>query len=108
MAGPPAHVAEAYGRFNPPDSARFVVFARSSLMESKNHLKDAEDKGHIDSQTRSGLCELAEAALAEVSGYLDYLQSPEALENAKRIRARRAATRDARRRAKRGKVDPGT
>ena len=35
VAGPPAHIAEGYGRFNPADFARFVVMARSSLMESQ-------------------------------------------------------------------------
>jgi len=40
VAGPPAHIAEGYGRFNPADFARFVVMARSSLMESQNHLLD--------------------------------------------------------------------
>ena len=106
VAGPPAHLAEGFARFNPPDSARDAIFARSSLMESKNHVKDAEDKGHISRQTRNRLDELAETALAEVSAYLDYLQSPEALENAKRIRERRTATRNARRKARRGNVEP--
>jgi four helix bundle protein len=108
VAGPPAHLAEGFGRFNPPDSARYAIYARSSLMESKNHVKDAEDKGHISRQTRNRLDELAEAALAEVSGYLDYLQSPEALENVRRIKERRAATRNARRQARRRKAGPGT
>lgn len=44
VAGPPAHIAEGFGRFNPPDFARFMVIARSSLMESQNHLRDAVDK----------------------------------------------------------------
>jgi four helix bundle protein len=42
--GPPGHIAEGFGRFNPADSARFAVIARSSLMESQNHLRDAVDK----------------------------------------------------------------
>jgi len=40
-AGPPGHIAEGFGRFNPADFARFTVIARSSLMESQNHLLDA-------------------------------------------------------------------
>ena len=34
VSGPCAHVAEGFGRFNPADFARFLVLARSSLMES--------------------------------------------------------------------------
>jgi four helix bundle protein len=44
VAGPPGHVAEGFGRFNPADFAKFLVFARSALMESQNHLRDAVDK----------------------------------------------------------------
>ena len=47
VAGPPAHIAEGFGRFNPADFARFLVLARASLMESQNHLRDALDKGYI-------------------------------------------------------------
>ena len=47
VRGPGAHVAEGFGRFSPPDFARFVVTARASLMESQNHLLDLVDRGHI-------------------------------------------------------------
>jgi four helix bundle protein len=39
--GPPGHIAEGFGRFNPADFARFVVIARSSLMESPEALRNA-------------------------------------------------------------------
>ena len=51
VAGPPAHIAEGYGRFNPADFARFVVMARSSLMESQNHLLDLVDAKYIARST---------------------------------------------------------
>ena len=76
VRGPGAHVAEGFGRFNPPDNARFVVMARAS---------------------RASLNELAEIALQETTGWLEYLQSPEALRNARRARERRIATRNERR-----------
>ena len=47
VRGPCAHIAEGFGRFNPPDNARFVVMARASLMESQNHLGDLVDPGYI-------------------------------------------------------------
>ena len=91
--GPPAHIAEGYGRFNPPDFARFTVMARASLMESQNHLRDAVDKGYITEDVRLELDKLAEAVLGEVTGLMEYLQSPEALRNARRARERRIASR---------------
>ena len=96
VAGPPAHVAEGYGRFSPPDSARFLVMGRSSLLESQNHLFDAVDRGHITDERRLEMHTLADMALQELTGLLEYLQSPEALRNARRARERRIATRQER------------
>jgi four helix bundle protein len=97
VAGPPSHLAEGFGRFNPPDFARFTVIARSSLMESQNHLRDAVDKSYITDEKRLELDALAEAAIKEVTGLMEYLQSPEALRNARRARERRIASRPERR-----------
>src|SRR5688572_29782210 len=109
VAGPPGHIAEGFGRFNPPDFARFTVIARASLMESQNHLRDAVDKNYITEETRLELDALAEAALGEVTGLMEYLQSPEALRNARRARERRIATRDQRKaRRELGTPEPRT
>jgi four helix bundle protein len=96
VAGPPGHIAEGYGRFNPADFARFVVIARSSLMESQNHLIDLVDAEYITETKRQELNALAEEALKECTGLLEYLQSPEALRNARRARERRIASRQQR------------
>ena len=96
VAGPPGHLSEGFGRFSPPDFARFAVMARSSLMESQNHLLDAVDKDYITEETRLRLNALAEIALKEVTGLMEYLQSPEALRNARRARERRIAPRELR------------
>jgi four helix bundle protein len=93
-AGPPAHTAEGFRRFNPLDFARFVVIARASLMESQNHLRDAADKSYITEDVRLDLELLAPAALQETAGLLEYLQSPEAVGNARRARERRLSRRD--------------
>ena len=88
-----AHIAEGFGRFNPADFARFCTIARSSLMESQNHLLDFVDKRYISEEVRLELNQLAETALEEVTGLMEYLQSPEALRNARRARERRIASR---------------
>jgi four helix bundle protein len=93
VAAAPAHIAEGFGRFSPPDFARYAVMARASLIESQNHLRDAVDRNHITEDCRRDLDELAEAALKEVTGLMEYLQSPEALRNARRARERRIAIR---------------
>jgi four helix bundle protein len=96
VKGPPANVAEGFGRFNPVDFAKFCVYARASLVESQNHLMDAVDKGYITEDTRLKLNDMAGGALAEVTGLMDYLQSPEALRNARRAKERRLASRSKR------------
>jgi four helix bundle protein len=96
-AGASAHVAEGFGRFNPADFARFLVMARASLMESQNHLRDAVDKAYITEDIRLEHDRLAEGALQEVTGLMEYLQSPEALRNARRARERRIVSRGPRR-----------
>src|SRR5687768_5034763 len=97
VAGPPGHLAEGFGRFSPLDFARFAVMARASLLESQNHLIDLVDRGYISDQQRMALNGLAENALQEVTGLLEYLQSPEAARNAQRARERGIARRTARR-----------
>jgi four helix bundle protein len=96
-SGPTAHIAEGFGRFNPADFARFCVMARSSLMESQNHWLDFVDKRYITHDVRLEVNQLAETALEEVTGLMEYLQSPEALRNARRARERRIASRPQRR-----------
>ena len=62
-------------------------------MESQNHLIDAVDSGYMTEETRSELNALAEVSLEEVTGLMEYLQSPEALKNARKARERRIASR---------------
>jgi four helix bundle protein len=74
VAGPPAHIAEGFGRFNPADFGRFLVLARASLMESQEHLRDAVDRGYIGEEERIDCSQLAEAALREVTGLMESLR----------------------------------
>jgi four helix bundle protein len=93
VAGPPAHISEGFGRFSPPDFARYCVMARASLMESQNHLIDAVDSGYFTEVMRAELNAMAETSLEEVTGLMEYLRSPEALKNARKARERRIAER---------------
>jgi hypothetical protein len=74
----------------PADRVRTVVG------ECQNHLQDAVDRGHITEETRGAHDSQAEQALIEIGGLLDYLQSPDAARNAKRIKEARYARRQRR------------
>jgi four helix bundle protein len=84
-----SQVAEGFGRFNPADFARFLGMAKASLIEVQNHLQDAVDRGHISEETRAEHDVLAQATLRDLIALLEYLQSPKAIQNAQRARARR-------------------
>jgi four helix bundle protein len=96
VAGPPGHLAEGFGRFSPLDFARFAVMGRASLLESQNHLLDLLDRGYISQEQQASLNGLADTALQEVTGLIEYLQSPEAARNAQEARQRGVARHAAR------------
>jgi four helix bundle protein len=84
-----SHVAEGYGRFNPADFARFLGMAKASIIEAQNHLMDAVDLGFISESVRAEHHALAQTALRDIIALIEYLQSPEALNNARKARSRR-------------------
>lgn len=96
-AGAASQVSEGFGRFDPADFARFIKMARASLIECKTHLLDAYDRGYIPFEVHLEHCRQADDALREMVGLLDYLQSPEAKQNAERIRQERIRRRQMRR-----------
>ena len=59
----PRCIAEGFGRFRPRDFARFLEYARASLMETRNSLIDGHDSGYIADALYSRLMNLAGAAL---------------------------------------------
>ena len=74
VAGPPAHIAEGFRRFNPTEFARFTVIAQASLVESRDHLRSAVDRQYITESMRRELDAVAEEALREVTGLIESLQ----------------------------------
>jgi four helix bundle protein len=61
-ASAPRNIAEGFGRFRPAEFARFLEYARGSLMETRNHLIDGRDRGYLDAALHSRLTNLELAA----------------------------------------------
>ena len=101
-----SQISEGFGRFDPADFGRFVKMARASVLECQNHLQDALDRRHITDHVRQEHDLLAREALKEIGGLLDYLQSPEALQNAERIRQKRRERRAQRKSTERRTQNP--
>ena len=84
-----SQIEEGFARFYPKDFGRLAVGAKASLAESRGHLRDAVDSGHIPEDARNTVDRLAAEAYKELIGLIDYLQSPAAEENARRVKADR-------------------
>jgi four helix bundle protein len=97
VSKPPALIAEAYGRFNPLDSARLLIQAKAELIESQNHLIDAFDQQLITQAVRLEYHKMAQDVIDQVNGWRDYLQSEEAQRNVRLIRERRKRNRNKKR-----------
>jgi four helix bundle protein len=62
-ASSPANIAEGFGRYRPREFARFLEFARGSLMETDNHLLDGRDRRYLSEALYMRLHNLTRAAI---------------------------------------------
>ncbi len=61
---------EVFGRFRPREFARYLEYARASLMETQNHLIDGRDRGYLSPALYSRLFNLARSALKATTNLL--------------------------------------
>jgi hypothetical protein len=61
---------EGFGRFRTLEFARFLEFARASLMETQNHLIDGRDRRYISDAEYYRLMNLSRAALKTTTNLL--------------------------------------
>jgi hypothetical protein len=61
--------------FPPAEFARYLEFARASLIETQNHLDDALDGDYITTDLHHELFKLAERAIGATTKLQQYLQS---------------------------------
>jgi four helix bundle protein len=73
--GAPRTIAEGFGRFRPADFARYLEFARASLIETQNHLDDALDAKYVTADEHAQLWKLADRALRATTKLHQYLQT---------------------------------
>jgi four helix bundle protein len=62
-AAAPRDIAEGFGRYRPREFARFLEFARGSLMETQTALIDARERAYLTPELWTRLYNLARAAL---------------------------------------------
>jgi len=69
-ASAPRNIAEGFGHFGAREFARFLGYARASLMETASSLVDGHDRKYLDTQQYSRLMNLTRAALKATTGLL--------------------------------------
>jgi four helix bundle protein len=77
-ASAPSNLAEGFGYYRHPEFARYVRMAKSSLMETHQHLRDGVDRRHWAPRQATPLQELADRAIGKCVRLLDYLESTDA------------------------------
>ena len=73
--GGPRAIAEGFGRFRPADFARYLEYARASLIETQNHLDDALDSRYLTQKEHDELFKLADRAIGAVTNLHRYLRT---------------------------------
>jgi|SRR6185436_18075824 len=73
--GAPRTISEGFGRFRPPEFARYLEFARASLIETQNHLDDALDADYITTDLHHDLFKLANRAIGATTRLQQYLRT---------------------------------
>ena len=87
-AGAPRNISEGFGRYRPGDFARFLEYARASLMETQNHLIDGHDRRYLADDLYSRLFNLASAALRTTTKLMIVKQKEAARARSRRRPAR--------------------
>jgi|HubBroStandDraft_2_1064218.scaffolds.fasta_scaffold1022698_2 four helix bundle protein len=70
----PRNIAEGFGRYEHPEFARFLCFARGSILETHNHVGDGCDSGYWSASDRDRVRALADRAIASTTGLIGYLR----------------------------------
>ena len=70
----PSNIAEGFARFRPADFARFLEFARASLAETDNHLRDARALKYLNDDELKRIRLLAKRAAGARTKLLLYLR----------------------------------
>jgi four helix bundle protein len=72
---PARNIAEGYGRFNPSEIAQFVNYARASLDETENHLRDGVTSSYFPAETVGPLLVILVRCRKGLTAWHAYLRS---------------------------------
>ena len=75
VRSPARNIAEGYGRFNPAEISQFIAYARASLDETENHLRDGVASSYFSAETVGPLIKLCVRCRKGLDSWDGYLRS---------------------------------
>ena len=84
------NISEGFGRFRPPDFARFMEFSLSSTMETQDLLTDGIERRHFTEKTTKRARDLAKRSIQVAKAFIRYLKSCRDRPKAQHKRAERS------------------
>jgi four helix bundle protein len=90
------NIAEGFGRYHHPEFARFLGFAKASILETHNHVGDGCDSGYWPATDVDRVQALADRAADATTGLIRYLSRTRAPSPR---RSRKRSTKDRRSRS---------
>ncbi len=84
----PSNIAEGHARFRSKDNHRFLLIARASLKETEEHLVDGLESDYFTSAEFAATHLLVKRITSGMSKHMQYLRSPEAEANWRKIETR--------------------
>jgi four helix bundle protein len=89
--GGPRNISEGFSRFQPNEFRNFLSYAKASIDETKNHVRDGFESGYFTQEDADRILTLVKRTLGAIRGLMRYLESPEAAAAFERIRRARTA-----------------
>ena len=77
-ASAPSNLAEGFGCYRHPEFARYARVAKSSLIETHNHIGDGADRTHWSRDEATRLQALADRATGATTRLIRYLETSDA------------------------------
>ena len=77
-ASAPSNLSEAFGAYQHGDAARYARYAKASLTETHNHLRDGVDRKFWSQSTADPLLTLARRAIGATAKWIRYLSDTDA------------------------------
>jgi four helix bundle protein len=75
VRGGPRNISEGFSRLAPSEFSHFLLYAKASIDETKNHVHDGHECGYFSDEERDRLITLVRRTIAAINALMAYLDS---------------------------------